>query len=175
LKERDKYELVWTYPEYRKHSPAEGRAEEIFREARERKAKTVVDYGCGTGRLSLILAERGFDVIPVDHAVNCLDEAVEERLGHKFVQGCLWEIEVEGDFGVCVDVLEHIPEWRVDGVLSKMRVEHGYFQIATNRDGFGPKLIGEHLHLTVRPMDWWMEKVKRYFPEAVCKGRVVTF
>lgn len=175
MKEKDKYELVWTYPEYRRNSPAERKVEEIYREARKWEAKTVVDYGCGTGRLSLMLSERGFDVTLVDHAVNCLDEAVEDRLGHKFIQGCLWEVEVDGDFGVCVDVLEHIPENRVEGVLSKIRTPHGYFQIATNMDGFGPKLIGEHLHLTVHPMGWWMERIKRFFPDAVQMDRVVVF
>lgn len=43
--------------------------------AEEVRARTVVDIGCGTGTLALLLAGRGVDVIGVDPAIASLDVA----------------------------------------------------------------------------------------------------
>lgn len=81
---------------------------------------------------------------------------------------CLWQLAdslVLTDYGFCADVLEHIPPEQVDGVLAGIakRIEtSAFFKISTLPDSCG-KLIGETLHMTVRPVGWWLAKVGRFF------------
>ena len=56
-----------------------GRAEReagiVVRRSRARSGARVLDLGCGVGRISLILAARGFDVVGLDYSVSYLREA----------------------------------------------------------------------------------------------------
>ena len=53
--------------------------------ASEVGARTVVDFGCGTGQLAVALAQRGCRVIAVDPAKAMLDLA-RERQGSELVE-----------------------------------------------------------------------------------------
>jgi hypothetical protein len=59
----------------------------------------------------------------------------------------------------CTDVMEHIPTKDVDQVLLNIMsaAQHVFFQISTEQDSCG-KMIGEELHLTVKPPEWWLAK-----------------
>lgn len=66
------------------------------------------------------------------------------------------------------DVLEHIHPDDVDLALEEMHRVAKWFtahSICCRPSGFGD-VLGRNLHLTVRPLGWWVDKLKRF-------GRVV--
>ncbi len=167
LEERLKYEEVWSIDQYRVISPGENAVDDFCTVIS--KPTDIIDLGCGTGRASLELQSLGHSVHMVDIAGNCLDEAVKEAVDEgllTFKQQCLWSKQLpKATWGFCCDVMEHIPEDRVDNVLANIMqsVDACYFQIHMGRDVFGPKYMDTALHLTVKEQDWWRLKVEEYF------------
>ena len=160
--EKDKYSKMWGFESYRERSPGLRFLDNALTLLQMPEGATVVDLGCGTGRVSAALQQQGFQVTAVDIAAN----ACREFHG-SFVEACLWDLpETLGKFafGFRADVMEHIPTERVDDTLSNIanHVDECYFQIANFVCHEGDK-IGEHLHLTVRPMTWWLDALSEYF------------
>lgn len=157
LTERDKYRLLWQTEGYREHSPGEMLVEDFKRFAK--KPGPVIDFGCGTGRAALRLHEAGYEVILVDFADNCRDN---EALGLPFLE---WDLSrpcpLRAPYGLCTDVMEHIPPDAVDAVIQNIveAAEEVFFQISTVPDKYGA-VIGDKLHLTVQKHEWWKEKFK---------------
>jgi SAM-dependent methyltransferase len=163
------YEKLWSMQDYRKVAPGEQVVETFVQVAAPAAGARIVDLGCGSGRASLKLASScRMDVTMVDFAGNCLDDEVAAALAAgahalRFVEADLTKpLPVTAQFGFCTDVMEHIPEDKVDDVLDNClaAAEHVFFQICTVEDGFG-KAIGHPLHLTVRPHEWWREQLER--------------
>ena len=79
----------------------------------------------------------------------------------------LWDLPADiqaTDYGICCDVMEHIPTEFVDKTLESiadLTKKAVYFQIALFHDNTfthaGP------LHLSVFPHEWWAEKLNGYF------------
>lgn len=159
-REARKYQKMWTHKSYRFCSPGEELAD-LVRKWLPGKAR-VVDFGCGTGRLAAKMQDWGHRVLGVDFATNCLDDEVLIP----FCIANLWDLPetVSGTHGVCTDVMEHIPPEKVDAVLTNIRraVPKAFFNIATTLDAHG-QVIGERLHLTVKPESWWVEKLKAHW------------
>jgi len=161
--ERDKYSQIWTkVPDYRRHSPGE-RLLGTFRTYVDPQGLKIIDFGCGTGRAALALQKAGADVIGVDITFECLDPHVRDELLF-FLEACLWDLPpgLSCDFGYCTDVMEHIPPSHVDAVLAGIRKAckvGTFFQIACFPDNFGRR-IGKTLHETVKPAEWWAEKLR---------------
>jgi len=169
-REQKKYERMWEVSAYRNYAPGEALAKKAFTELGMSKSDTLIDFGCGTGRPAAQFQRMGLDVIAIDHATNCLDADVSVN----FLQSCLWDLpkELSGMYGYCTDVMEHIPPEKIDGVLSEIRrVISGkvFFQIATFPDGMG-KRIGETLHLSVYPSEWWREKLSEHWDGVMVSG-----
>ncbi|MGH7489413.1 MAG: methyltransferase domain-containing protein, partial [bacterium] len=116
----------------------------------------VIDFGCGTGRASLRLKEAGYEAILVDFADNCRDE---EAMSLPFLE---WDLSqrcpLKAPYGLCTDVMEHIPLDDVPAVIKSIMNSAGkvLFQISTVPDKFGA-LVGATLHNTVREHQWWSE------------------
>jgi len=161
LSERDLYVLMWNDARYRIVSPGEMHVRRFLQEAKPRGS--VLDLGCGTGRAGMALALAGLDVTLIDFAPNCLDG---EARALRFLEADLTQsLPVEADWGYCCDVMEHIPESLVDDVLAHISraVRKGaFFSIAFHPDAFG-HYIGRRLHVTVRPQEWWMERLEGHF------------
>jgi SAM-dependent methyltransferase len=170
--ERAKYEEMWQHDEYRKVAPGELLAAEFLRQAKPYKGETIIDFGCGTGRGGLILyALGGLKPIFVDFAFNALDPDILEESEKqpdkwKFIRHDLskwpYPMELKGaKYGYCTDVMEHIPPEQVTTVLKNVlrSARHVFFSISTEPDNCGA-MIGEQLHMTVRPFDWWLEKFR---------------
>ena len=161
--EQVKYLKAWNHEAYRLWSPGE-QCVPIFLETAEwSEGDTIVDWGTGTGRAALKLHHEGFDVTPVDFAINCMDEQPKEVLGDKFIEHDLTQpIDLQSDYGYCCDVMEHIAPEDVDAVLRNIlsNSRQVFFQISTVPDHFGHAIdeIGDHLHLTVENYSWWAQK-----------------
>lgn len=155
LSERDKYRTLWQFDGYRQVAPGEFVAPAAM--TMMEKPGPVIDFGCGTGRGAIAFAQAGFDVILVDFADNCRDE---EALQYPFLE---WDLSrpcpLRAPYGICSDVMEHIPTADVDAVISNIMgsAEKVFFHISTVPDVMG-EIIHQTLHLTVRPHAWWFEK-----------------
>jgi SAM-dependent methyltransferase len=162
--EAEKYRQMWQQPDYRVFSPGEAHAATFLEVAKPAPNARVLDLGCGTGRGGLALALLGrMDVTLVDFVDNCLDDDVRAALTTqadrlRFVLADLEQpLPVVAEYVYCSDTLEHIPPEKVDAVLDHILLagEHVFLAINTAEDHCG-ELIGETLHLTVRPAAWWL-------------------
>jgi SAM-dependent methyltransferase len=167
-KEQRKYEKMWEIDDYRKISPGEQSAHKFLEVCNMPKNAECIDFGCGTGRGGLMIALFGQAIVTlVDFAENALDEDVVEitktqpdRL--KWVQADLTKrLPVTAPYGYCTDVMEHLPPEEVDDAIRcmMMAANHIFFQISTVDDVMGER-IGEKLHLTVKPYEWWLKKFR---------------
>ena len=156
------------WPDYGHFSCGADSMPEFLEAADPQEGETVVDWGCGSGKASKLLYEHGLDVTAVDFAFNCLDEDVAELAKNnsrfRFVEHDIGKyIALPSEYGFCVDVLEHLPEDEVDAALDSMlyNSKHLFLQIDVGKDGFGlhPEIQEEHLHLTIKPYQWWLEKL----------------
>ena len=68
--------------------------------------------------------------------------------------------------------MEHIPTHYVDDVLAGIArsVKAAFFAISLQRDVAG-RLIGETLHMTVMPADWWKQKLEQHFSQVELEDR----
>jgi hypothetical protein len=157
LTERDKYRLIWQFDSYREFSPGEETVGKFLEVARPEGL--IVDFGCGTGRASLALHKAGHEVFLVDFADNCRDE---EALILPFLE---WDLclpcPVSANFGLCTDVMEHIPTEKVETVIENIMgsAKSVFFQISTVQDVFGD-MIHQRLHNTVKNHLWWTEQFR---------------
>lgn len=161
--ERDKYAEIWSRPEYREaHSPGVENVDRFMRVIEPSQGSSIIDIGCGSGKAGLEFERRGLKAWYADITDAGLDESVDRT---RFLQGPLWapwptipRWNNQFDFGFCCDVLEHIPpEYSMlvcDRILENCDV--AWLQICNQPDEFGPKLLGEPLHLTVQPYAWWL-------------------
>ncbi len=169
--ERLKYETVWRHNDYRKFSPGLEAltSSNILDFFRAKGATSILDAGCGAGQVMewIVTHHPEFRVHGFDIATNCLNPFFAGREKEFLSTGCLWvyeDIPQGFDAIFCTDVMEHIPPEHVDAVLSNLCRAAGkvaFLGIALFEDSFGPVIVGSHLHLTVRPVEWWLERIEK--------------
>ena len=155
LSEQEKYQRMWGYDAYRTVSPGE-ECVDTFLELCKPEG-LVIDFGCGTGRAAIRIKEYGCFVQLIDFTDNSRDPKAMEL---PFRQHDLTEpISLMGRYGYCTDVMEHIEPEKVDAVIKNIMdaAKTTFFQISTIPDSMG-EIIGQQLHLTVRPHSWWNDK-----------------
>ncbi|MDE5801630.1 MAG: methyltransferase domain-containing protein [Lachnospiraceae bacterium] len=92
---------------------------ESLREPRPLEADTlkeernlILDLGCGTGTLTELLAEKGYDMIGVDSSADMLELAMEKRdsMGHEtlYLLQDMRELELYGTVGTVVSVCDSL-------------------------------------------------------------------
>lgn len=158
-REREKYGRIWAVPEYRRVSPGMMEAQRAHSLLEMRPGHTLYDFGAGTCRATAWFQEQGLHVTAIDFCRDARETNVP------FIDACLWDMPPmpKADFGFCCDVMEHIPEDRIGWVLSAIAhrvVKALYIRIATRPDMMGPKHLGEPLHLTVQPAEWWRSRLR---------------
>ena len=166
--EREKYEKIWGIEKFRKSvSPGEQSLKQfnIIEYLKISKVESVLDAGCGDGRFLKLLKKMNHNLVV--SGIDIADNAIDFRLKDIFTQGCLWEEEPykEVDAITCFDVLEHLPEMYIDKVLynfNKFSRKLCIVSVCMVEDQFG-KEINEKLHLTVKDLFWWMDKLRRFF------------
>ena len=150
--ERNKYEKTWRDNRYRMCSPGEMSLPMFLKHEPERG--TLIDFGCGTGRATAALIKEGFDAKGVDIAQNAVDNSIPFELA------CLWEKAFKAKWAFSCDVLEHIPPEHVQAVLDNMVTENCFLRVHLHEDKFG-KNVGEKLHLTIQPHEWWLNEISK--------------
>ena len=144
---------------------------------------SAADFGCGNGQSALLLNEIGFSIVDLIDFVGYefvhpdVKELVEDGNARYFTY-TLWGPAVKTlptyDFTVCTDVMEHIPEKYVDEVMRTIRSKTrfngvSYWRIAlwgseTPEEKAKAKAkYGGELHVTVRPPEWWVEKLVKLY------------
>lgn len=163
IRELKKYQAMWSMPEYRKI--CHGLDFFIGHRHEMGRFKSVLDIGCGTGRLLRYMVEKGYDAEGVDFAFNCLDEEVKKcdiYPAIKFHEASIWEMNLERKFevGICADVMEHIPEERINKTLANIHkhCSRTYYVIAN----YESKYLGHLLHVTRKPKEWWKEVLEGF-------------
>lgn len=152
--EAEKYAHLWCFDEYRSVAPGEYCVQTFL--DRVKPTSKVIDFGCGTGRAGVKLKEAGLDVLLVDFTENSRDL---EAMALPFLLHDLTQpIPAFATYGFCADVMEHIPPPDVARVAANIMAAAGmvFFQISTEPDVLGD-LIGQTLHLSVHPAQWWRE------------------
>lgn len=166
--ERDKYSEIWSLQEYRNaHSPGLENVERFMSWLRPKSGAgifggSIIDIGCGQGQSVLEFQARGLTAWGLDITSTALDPTIDRA---RFIETPLWDPnwpkQGPWNFGFCCDVLEHIPPeyamLTVDRILDACGI--AWLQIANGPDNFGPKLLGESLHLTVQPFKWWLLRI----------------
>lgn len=105
-----------------------------FRENGE-KPSLVLDLGCGTGQMTTLLAERGYDMIGVDASAEMLSHAASRAFatGHRilFLEQDMREFELYGTVGAVVSTLDCINYLVDDGDLDRcFSLVHNYLDPA---------------------------------------------
>jgi len=127
------------------------------------RGQKIIEFGAGNGALSAQLEKCGNEVTAFEVASNafakiqCTRKVNDSALGLPFVK----ELH---DLFVSADVLEHLTENDIRLVLREAaRLCSGIFLAVSTRPSglLGPN--GENLHLTVRPPEWWVQQVGRWF------------
>jgi SAM-dependent methyltransferase len=168
--ERTKYEAMWRHEDYRLLSPGLHALDQfsLAQQFRDLGVGTILDAGCGSGKFMRAVLERHADEFAIcgfDIAGNCLDPWFADRDPALLTTGCLWDdgaLPAPNDAVVCTGVMEHIPTAHVPAVLRNLRraaTRAVFLGIALFPDSFGPKVVGEPLHLTVQPVAWWRRQV----------------
>lgn len=71
-----------------------------------------------------------------------------------------------GEFSsvISIDVLEHIPEEKIDGVLEYWYSGNPEFVFATVASYPARATLsdGTNAHVTIKPKEWWEEKIRKY-------------
>lgn len=113
------------------------------------KARTVIDYGCGQSRLAELISERcGSKVTRYDPAIPACDECPKGPF----------------DLLISIDVLEHVPEDTIDGVLAATaELSDKAIIIIDTRASSTTLPDGRNAHLTLRPAQWWRDRLAHHY------------
>ena len=120
------------------------------------EAKTMVDYGAGKGTLKIAF-EVADSILeePMNIVITEFDPAFK-KLKH---------LPASADLIVCLDVMEHVEEDKVDNTISfisSITQKAAYFTISTR---LSKKSLpnGQNAHITVHDETWWTEKLEKHF------------
>ncbi|MDO5478382.1 MAG: class I SAM-dependent methyltransferase [Clostridia bacterium] len=81
--------------------------EEIFKRSNI-KPELVLDLGCGTGTLTKIMADRGYDMTGVDSSFSMLNKATEKGGNILYLNQDMTEFELYGTMGAIISTLDSI-------------------------------------------------------------------
>ncbi|MEN6605917.1 MAG: class I SAM-dependent methyltransferase [Bryobacteraceae bacterium] len=170
--ERAKYAQMWQRTEYTVTSPGLNAVEWLLKEwpIALRCGDVVLDVGCGEGRAAADWLKRGYRVICVDHCLDALNASDIAVPVNDRVESCIWHDWPRlvptrtfrlATLAYCVDVLEHLPETFVMLAVQRMldAAHNVFIQVAHFKDEVHGAMIGETLHLTVKPFEWWRDRL----------------
>lgn len=142
------YELHKQSADYGGHGDKNATA--VLNVARNIGAKSILDYGCGKGRLG--------------EAVRKLAPEIDMREYDPSVPGKTKQ-PAPADLVVCCDVMEHVEPEYVESVLAHLHSVTGRILMATFATTASTQTLadGRNAHLIVQPAEWWLEKIGVHF------------
>lgn len=120
-------------------------SEQVLRLSQQLDTRDILDYGCGKCTLS---ANLPFLITNYDPFIPAYADRPQPH-----------------DLVVCTDVMEHVEEEYILGVLSdisSLAKKAAFFQIAT-RPAKKTLPDGRNAHLVVQPSAWWLGQLNLYF------------
>lgn len=117
--------------------------------ASRENCRTILDYGCGKGRLAKAANEHGIGVTNYDPAIPEFSRLPDVH-----------------DLTVCTDVMEHIEPSKVDAVIThiaEVTAKVLYCLIVTRKDRSKSLPDGSNPHRSVHAPDWWIERFSHHF------------
>jgi hypothetical protein len=116
------------------------------------KAQTLLDYGSGAG-----------EAYSKPHRLHMRwGVDIPRRYDPAFPK---FAVKPSGTFHgvVCSDVLEHVPEAAVDGLIARLfgHAERFVFASVCCRPANKTFPDGTNLHITLHPREWWAERFER--------------
>jgi hypothetical protein len=111
--------------------------------------QSIIDYGCGQSML-----------------IDRLDLGYPLRLERydPAIPAYALKPKLKADLLINIDVLEHIEESDIDDVLAEMRALCRDALIIVDTAPAKRVLAdGRNLHVTLKPHDWWRERIARHF------------
>ena len=126
---------------------------------RLRKPASVLEVGCGNGKLCNLLSDMGYDVTGLDITEGGYDRKNYKFVKHDITLGFLPFKDNEFDYCVSFDVIEHLePKWVEEHIFDMFRVSK---EVIASIACF----TASPFHLSVYPPEWWVEKLNR-----ICQG-----
>lgn len=118
--------------------------------------RTVLDYGCGKGKLKEALANADCLVSEYDPAIEGKDSLPEPA-----------------ELVVCTDVLEHIEPVHINAVLKHLRemTQKRLFVTIYTAPAVKTLADGRNAHLLVKPGIWWRKKLLEHFQILIWEER----
>lgn len=115
------------------------------------RSKTILDYGSGKG---IQYTKQHLDLYWGVEA-ECYEPYYEpyNKLPDKRFDGV-----------ICVEVLEHVPEERLEVLFTNIfsRAEKFVFFTICMITGGTFFTTGENVHITIKSKEWWIEKINKY-------------
>ena len=118
---------------------------------------SILEVGCGNGRLCNLLVEMGYNVVGIDIVPGMYDRSGYEFHVHDLCEGTLPFKDNEFDACLSFDVIEHLPTNYDETIAEMLRVgKIAIGVIACWRTGAQSQL---NLHSTVFEPERWMQKI----------------
>lgn len=114
---------------------------------------TILDFGCGTGTFKHEILRFRPDALVLEYDPGVRGKDVLEWRGVDFV--------------VCTDVMEHVEEDKIDITIRSLDflAEWGVFFNIDTAISTSKLPDGRSTHITVKPAEWWMNKLENGFRE----------
>jgi SAM-dependent methyltransferase len=128
--------------------------------------QSIVDLGCGRAELATLLPHKKY--MGVDISTYVVEKNTKEFQGQddiEFIRHSIDRLPFEDmsfDTAICCDVMEHVPENRVDRVLKEIfRVASAAMLTIDCAKARIKGPDGKNLHCTIKPLAWWKKKIQR--------------
>lgn len=164
---QSKFERLYCMPSYRTNKDCIEQAQTFISSEGMKPGATVIELGSGPGHSAAVFRQAGAMVAALDIARNSLNKEYREEIDVLHANVWDWESDRVYDYGFAADLMQCIPEEYVEQTLFRIATSVSksvFFDISLRPDQFG-KMINQRIHLTIKPMEWWTEKLSKFWNE----------